>query len=414
MEYHGGTLKILVLNSGSSSLKSSLYILKNHDQKPVQPTWEGSLQWTGTFENVSLEVKNGQGKKKALKLTARSLDEARSELMNSLVEGETAVLSSLGELDAIGHRIVHGGKYYRESVRIDQEVKSHISRLAEYAPLHNMAALQGIESMEKMFKRLEQIAVFDTAFHRTLPIEAAIYPGPYKWYEEGIQRYGFHGISYQYCSKRAIELLQKEFSTKKMVICHLGAGASLCAVKDGKSHDTTMGFTPLEGLMMNTRSGTIDPGIILERLKHVDLHTMTNELYRESGLQGVSGISSDMREIFKSIREKNPRAQLAYDVYIHRLCACIGSMIASLEGMNVLVFTAGIGENTPLLRQKVCERFAFLNLSIDAKKNESPPPEDCDISHKDSKIRVLIIHTQEAFEIARECWRIVNAKSQGK
>jgi acetate kinase len=400
-------MKILVLNSGSSSLKSSLYILKNHGQKPVSPAWEGSLQWTGTFDNVVLEVKNERGKKLSSKLTTRSLDEARSELMNSLVQGETAVLSSLNELNAIGHRIVHGGQFYRESVLINPEVKSHISRLAEYAPLHNMAALKGIEAMEQMFKGLPQIAVFDTAFHRTLPPEAAIYPGPYKWFEEGIQRYGFHGISYQYCSKRAEEMLSKEFPTSKMVICHLGAGASLCAVKDGKSYDTTMGFTPLEGLMMNTRCGTIDPGIILERLKHVDLHTMTNELYRESGLLGVSGISSDMREIFKSIQEKNPRAQLAYDLYIHRLCACIGSMIASLSGMNALVFTAGIGENTSHLRQRVCDRFAFMGVQIDAKKNENPPHDDCDIAQKDSKIRVLIIHTQEAFEIARECWRII-------
>jgi len=400
-------MKILVLNSGSSSLKSSLYILKNHSQKPVSPTWEGSLQWKGTFDDVSIEVKNEHGKKQFSKLTTRSLDEARAELMNSLIQGETAVLSSLDEINAIGHRIVHGGKYYRESVFINKDVKSHISRLAEFAPLHNLAALTGIEAMEKMFKGLPQIAVFDTAFHRTLPQEAAIYPGPYKWFEEGIQRYGFHGISYQYCSKRAAEIVQNEFPSSKIVICHLGAGASLCAVKDGKSQDTTMGFTPLEGLMMNTRSGTIDPGIILERLKHIDVHALTNELYRESGILGVSGISSDMREILKSIQSGNPRAQLTFDLYIHRLCASIGSMIASLQGINVLVFTAGIGENTPLLRKKVCDRFSFLGIELDAKKNDAPPPEDCDIAHKNSKIRVLIIHTQEAFEIARECWRLV-------
>jgi acetate kinase len=166
-----------------------------------------------------------------------------------------------------------------------------------------------------------------------------------------------------------------------------------------------MGFTPLAGLMMNTRSGTIDPGILLERLKRVDLQTLTDELYRESGLLGVSGLSSDMREIFKGIREKNPRAQIAY--YIHRLCSCLGSMIAALEGLDVLVFTAGIGENTPLLRQRVSERLSFMGVKIDDQKNEAPPPEDCDISHRDSRVRVLIIHTQEAFEIARECWRIL-------
>jgi acetate kinase len=401
-------MKILVLNCGSSSLKSSLYCFVNHQLQPISPAWEGSLQWKGGFDDVSIEIKNDRKVKKQSKIGARTLDEARFELMNSLSQGDTAVISSLDEIDAIGHRIVHGGRTYRESVRIDSDVKDKIRELAEFAPLHNMAALKGIEAMEKILQNKPQIAVFDTAFHHTLSPEASIYPGPYKWFEQGIQRYGFHGISYQYCARRAEELLQQDLRSLKMVICHLGAGASLCAVDGGKSVDTTMGFTPLEGLMMNTRSGTIDPGIVLERMKHVDLPTLTNELYRESGLLGISGVSSDMREIFKSIQTGHPRAQLAFEVYIHRLSACIGSMIASLKGMNVLIFTAGIGENTPLLRQRICDRFAFLGIRSNARMNKKPPPEDCDIAKKSSKIRVLIIHTQEAFEIARECWRLIH------
>ena len=397
---------ILVLNSGSSSLKCGLFDLKNH--QATAPIWESALQWKGHFDDAVLEIKTSK-KKISPKITVHSSDQAIAQIVHSIVHGETAVLPSLEQIDAIGHRIVHGGRYYRESTLIDSDVKDKIRRLAEYAPLHNMAALQGIEGMQIIFKDKPQIAVFDTAFHHTLPLAAAVYPGPYRWMEEGIQRYGFHGISYQYCSQRALEMNPK---ASKMVICHLGAGASLCAVLDGKSVDTTMGFTPLEGLMMNTRCGTIDPGIVLEKMKKMSLDDLTNELYRESGLLGISGVSSDMRDILKQISENNERCRLAFEIYIHRLCALIGSMIASLQGIDTIVFTAGIGENTPILREKVCERLAFLGAAIDLKKNETQHPQDCDLSHTRSKIKILLIHTQEAFEIARECYRIKNLLSE--
>jgi acetate kinase len=312
---------------------------------------------------------------------------------------DTKTIPSLTAIDVIGHRIVHGGRFYRESVLIDQDVKEKIDLLAEYAPLHNISALKGIESMEKHLPKCPQVAVFDTAFHHTLPAETMIYPTPYQWFEEGIQRFGFHGISYQYCTTRVSELLHQ--MPEKMVICHLGAGASLCAVQNGKSHDTTMGFTPLEGLMMNTRSGSIDPGIVLEKLKKMSLSEVTNALYRQSGLLGVSGISSDMRDILPKINT-HPRARLAFEMYIHRLVLSIGSMIASLSGLDTLVFTAGIGENTSLLRKQVCERLSFLGLKLDAKKNQTTVAQDGEISSTHSTVKVLVIHTEEAFEIARQ------------
>ncbi|MBF8263552.1 MAG: acetate kinase [Parachlamydiales bacterium] len=400
-------MKILVLNCGSSSLKSSLYDLKNHEKKPPAPIWEGQLQWTGRFSDVALDTKTNQGQKLTKKINAATFDAALSELIASLMQKESPVLASIDEIDAVGHRIVHGGKVYRDSVLIDHDVKSKIRQFAAFAPLHNFPALQGIEAMEKLIRKKPQIAVFDTAFHHSLPMEATVYPVPYHWYEQGVQRFGFHGISYHYCSERAADMLQRDVKTLKMVICHLGAGASLCAVMNGKSHDTTMGFTPLEGLMMNTRSGTIDPGIILERLKKTDLDTLSHELYRESGLWGVSGVSSDMREILKSAHEGHQRAQLAFDMYIHRLSSCIGSMVASIAGIDALVYTAGIGENTPVLRKKVCERFAFLGIDIDPDLNDQTKARDADISSKNAKVRTLVIHTEEAFEIARECWRMV-------
>jgi acetate kinase len=399
----GTGLKILVLNSGSSSLKASLYVLTCSPSQPIPPLWEGSLQWKGRFDDVWLESKSSQGVRQQQKIDSPSIDAARIDLMNTLVHGQSACLASLDEIDVIGHRVVHGGRFYRESVRIDVDVTAKIYELAAFAPLHNLAAIHSIEAMGVLLKNKPQIAVFDTAFHHSLPKEATIYPGPYKWFEQGIQRYGFHGISYQYCSRRSAAMLGRH---SKTVICHLGSGASLCAVDQGKSIDTTMGFTPLEGLMMNTRSGTIDPGIILQRLEHTDSISLSNELYRESGLLGVSGVSSDMREILTAIEKGNSRAQLAWDLYLHRLCSCIGSMIASLQGIETLVFTAGIGENTPLLRRKTCERFAFTGIQLDDTRNETPPKEDCDIARKSSAVRVLLIHTQEAFEIACECWRL--------
>jgi acetate kinase len=367
-------MKILVLNRGSSSVKCSLYDFTVFPGHFIEPVWKAEIEWKNTAKRGSLKLE---------------------EKLQSLLSDK--------KIDCIGHRIVHGGKKYKESAVIKPEVKKEIRKLSDLAPLHNLADLEGIQILEKLFPGKPQVAVFDTAFHHTLPDYAKIYPGPYEWFRMGIQRYGFHGTSFQYCSRRTAEILGKE--PEKLVICHLGSGASLCAIKKGKSIDTTMGLTPLEGLMMDTRSGTVDPGILLYLLekKKKTVKILSKELYEKSGLLGLSGISSDMRDILKKASEDSPRASLAIDVYVHRLTSMIGSMVVSLGGLDTLVFTAGIGENASLIREQVCGRLSFLGIDL-SKHPKKPVKGDHAISSPGSKVKVLVIHTQEAFEIARECW----------
>ena len=400
-------MNVFVLNRGSSSIKCYLYAFQEGEELPIVPRWEAHLEWKNLFDEPSLTVKNAQGAQLAEVVQEKTAGDALRRIVRLLVEGTTAVLSSLDQVDAIGHRIVHGGRFFKESVRIDAKVKDTIRELSELAPLHNLPELEGIEILEEVFAKTPQIAVFDTAFHHTLPQAAEVYPVPYSWFEKGIKRYGFHGISYQYCSRKAKAMLG---SAAKMLVCHLGSGASLCAVQDGKSIDTTMGFTPLEGLMMDTRSGSIDPGILLFMLekKKMSPNALSDALYKESGLLGISGTSSDMRDIIEKSEKGDFRALLAFEVYMHRLTAMMGAMIASLKGLDALVFTAGIGENAPLVRQKVCETFSFLGMQLDLKKNTAPSREDCLLSSQGSRVNVLLIHTQEAFEIARECWKRSN------
>jgi acetate kinase len=401
MEF-GASMNIFVLNRGSSSIKCYLYHFKNSAAKLV---WEAQVQWKNTFENPSLSIKNEQGMSYSEVAEEKGASLLLEHLISLLISGKTAALNSFDEVHAIGHRIVHGGQWFSDSVRVTSDVKEKIRRLSELAPLHNLPELEGIELLEKCFPKVPQIAVFDTAFHHTLPKATQIYPGPYQWYEEGIRRYGFHGISFQYCTKRASEILNQDLKRLRMVICHLGSGASLCAVKEGMSIDTTMGFTPLDGLMMDTRCGSIDPGIILYFLekKKRSAEEISRELYKDSGLLGVSGISSDMRDIIEKSLNGDVRTTLALEVYLHRLHHLIGSMIASLKGIDVLIFTAGIGENAALLRKKVCENFSFLGFKLDYEQNERSHEEDCVLSAFDSKVKILLIHTQEALEIAREC-----------
>ncbi|MBS0652361.1 MAG: acetate kinase [Verrucomicrobia bacterium] len=402
-------MNIFILNRGSSSIKCYLYRFENAPETTTQAIWEAIVQWKNNFEEPTVSIKDAQGNELSERIKENNASASLKRVLEFLVKGETAALQSLDEIDAVGHRIVHGGNFFSESVLITPDVKEKIRQLAELAPLHNLPELEGIETLEKLLPKKPQIAVFDTAFHHTLPQEAHVYPGPYGWYEDGIRRYGFHGISFQYCAQRAEEILNGKGNNLRTVICHLGSGASLCAVKEGKSIDTTMGFTPLEGLMMDTRSGTIDPGIILHFLekKKKSADAIANELYKGSGLLGLSGTSSDMRDIIEMNLEGNARAKLAFDVYLHRLNAMIGSMVASLQGIDLLIFTAGIGENASLLRKRVCEAFSFLGVKLDFEQNERNPREDCVLSASDSKVQVLLIHTQEAFEIARECWKIL-------
>ncbi|ARV57495.1 acetate kinase [Nostocales cyanobacterium HT-58-2] len=403
-------MKILVLNAGSSSQKSCLYEITGETlpEEPLKPIWEGKVDWSHEQGFAEIEVKTAKGEKLQEKIPTDSRPRIIAHMLDMMCNGSTQVISQPSEIDVVGHRVVHGGQEYRESVVITEDVKKAIARLASLAPTHNPANLEGIKAIEKHWGSLTQVAVFDTAFHSHLPDAAAIYPGPYEWVEQGIRRYGFHGISHQYCSHRAARILGRDLASLRLITCHLGNGCSLAAVKNGRSIDTTMGFTPLDGLMMGSRSGAVDPGILIHLLRQPDysVDKLDYVLNHASGLHGISGISNDMRQIREAILQGNSRAQLALDIYVHRLQFYIGGMLASLGGLDALVFTAGVGENAPEIRAAASEAFGFLGLKIDHEKNTHKPV-DVDIATPDSTVRVLVIHTEEDWEIACECWRLL-------
>ncbi|MDX2242020.1 MAG: acetate kinase [Leptolyngbyaceae cyanobacterium bins.302] len=404
-------MKILVLNAGSSSQKSCLYDLAGGlPDHPPDPLWAGSIDWTAQTGGAEITVTaNGAVQRETIASTSKA--EVTHHLLATLWQGATQVLQSANDIDAVGHRVVHGGEEYRESCRITSQVKAAIARLATFAPIHNPVNLEGIETMEAILgAEVPQVAVFDTAFHASLPAAAYTYPGAHEWLEQGIRRYGFHGTSHQYCVERAAQLLGRDLKELRLISCHLGNGASLAALRYGQNVDTTMGFTPLEGLMMGTRSGSVDPSILIYLMRQQgytadELDTLLN---KSSGLLGISGVSSDLRQILEAIAEGNSRAQLALDLYIHRLRSLIGSMLASLQGVDAIIFTAGIGENSPLIRAAACQAFEFLGLKLDGAKNHDRPV-DQDIATLDSTVRVLVIKTQEDWMIAKQCWQLVQA-----
>lgn len=377
--------QILVVNLGSSSHKCTLFA-------DLQPVWRSYLEWRAGFTQATLrQDPEMQSKHVAIASHEEALALALTPLKHTPIQ-------------AIGHRVVHGGDC-NQSARVTPDLKKRLEALSALAPLHNPINLLGIQLCEELFANVPQLAVFDTAFHRTLPQAHALYPGPYAWKEEGIYRYGFHGISFQYCYTRAEELLNTDLSSAKVVICHLGSGASLCAIEKGQSLDTTMGFTPLDGLMMDTRCGSIDPGILLFllRTQKRTLASLDEELNAHSGLLGISGLSSDMRDILQGSSQGNARAELALQIYLHRLICSIGSMVASLQGIDILIFTAGIGQHAPLIRQKACDALAYLGCQIDPVRNVLSSPQDLEVSSSQSKVTVLRLHTQEDLEIAKEC-----------
>ncbi len=404
-------MKILVLNSGSSSQKSSLYQIGEAvpDDPPV-PLWEGKIEWTGEVARVELKNSRGVVHKDQVKVSSR--EKAVEHLLGTLWDGKTHAVDSPGEIDVVGHRVVHGGARYEEPVRLTAEVKSGIAKASAFAPLHNRAELEGMEVIEKLLGPVPQVAVFDTGFHRKMPQSAAAYPGPYQWFENGIHRYGFHGINHQYCAERAAHLLRRDLNSLKLVTCHLGNGCSLAAIHEGHSIDTTMGFTPLEGLMMGTRSGSIDPGILTYLMRQGQLQPLAIDdvLNKQSGLLGISGISGDMREILAAMNQGHSRARLAFDIYVHRLIAGIGAMVAVLGGIDALVFTAGVGENSPEVRDAACRNLDFLGLKLDGVANRRSCC-DAEIAAPDSAVRVLIIRAQEDWAIARNCWLLMRGRS---
>lgn len=399
-------MKTLVLNSGSSSQKSALFELgPDTGVDPVPPLWEGRLEWSNGL--ARLHVRNSSGKEIRSEQQAPDRSAVVESMLANLWSGPTAVLGRPEEISIVGHRIVHGGAKLTKPAVVTPQVKQQIQAVAEIAPLHNQAGLDGIALIEKLLPAVPQVAVFDTGFHRTLPPAAHIYAGPYEWYERGIRRFGFHGINHEYCANRAASMLARDLASLKIVTCHLGNGCSLCAIDGGKSVDTTMGFTPLEGLAMGTRSGSVDPGILIHLMRTASAagDELDRSLNHKSGLLGISGVSSDMREVLQAAREGNQRAELAFDIFVHRLQSEIGAMTASLSGLDVLVFTAGIGENSREVRQAACERLGFLGIELDGGQNSSAEP-DAEISSAASKVRVLVIRAQEDWAIARECVRL--------
>jgi acetate kinase len=367
-------MRVLVFNGGSSSLKAAVFEIAaaTEESNPAKPVWQ----------NESAIVNS----------------DAPALLLQSLLKAPGPAI------DAVGHRIVNGGRAFPDAaVRITSEVKSSLAALAQAAPQHSAIEMAAIDAVEKSLgPHIPQIAVFDSAFHATLPAAAYTYPGSSAWIDEGIRRFGFHGISHRYVSRRAARLLNRRVEDLKLITCHLGNGCSLAAVSGGRSIDTTMGFTPLEGLMMGTRSGTIDPGILiyLMRRHNYSAGDLDRILNRESGFQGLCG-SSDMRAVMAAIERGDARARLALDVFIHRLSGAMGAMLASLGGIDGIVFTGGIGENVPQVRELACRPFEFLGIRLDPAKNAQGP--DLDISAASAAVRVLAIHTEEDWEIARYC-----------
>lgn len=407
-------MKILVLNAGSTSLKCHLYDVGNGsagvaglpDEAP-DPLWQAEADWSQSPGKSSLKITTAGGEASEESLPTDERGEVLKHLLATMWSARTRVIEGPSAIDVVGHRVVHGGDEFEESVRVTPAVKEAIARMAAFAPEHNPANLEGIEVAEQLLPGIPQVAAFDTAFHSTMPMPAVVYPLPYDLYKnEQVRRYGFHGLSYRYCARRAAHLLGRDLSTLRIIACHLGGGCSAAAIQGRRSVDTTMGFTPLEGLMMANRSGSIDPGILLYLLREhgynaAQLNVMLNG---SSGLKGIAG-TSDMRLVLQRMSEGDELARLAFDMFIHHLRAAIGAMLATLGGLDALVFTGGIGENSAQVRTAACEPFGFLGIYLDEWKNAQPGG-DADIAAPVSPVRVLVIKTQEEWSIAQDCWRI--------
>jgi acetate kinase len=376
-------MKILAINVGSSSIKC----------------------WFGEAASPDHVVE-----RKRVQADIASVEDVALALPKAL-EPLWQLAGGLKDLDAVAHRIVHAGPKYRQTAWLTAEVRAAIAANAEFAPSHNGLELAAIAAMDGLLPDpSRQIAVFDTAFHSTLPPEAYSYPGPYKWSELGIRRYGFHGINHAHVSRRAAEMLRRPLDELRLITCHLGNGCSLAAIRGGKSIDTTMGFTPADGLMMGSRCGSIDPGIAVFLLRHAGYTAdqLDQVFNRESGLKGISGVSGDMREVLAAMAAGNPRAKLAFDIYDHRLCRETGAMLAVLGGLDALVFTGGVGEHCAPLRERVCAQLGFLGLRLDSDKNLHPGV-DADIAAAGSAVRALVIAADEELEMARECAKLAGA-----
>lgn len=396
-------MKILVINSGSSSIKYQLF-----DMNDESVLAKGLVERIGIPNSVLNHQVTGS-EKKVFVQDIQDHEQAVKMVLDALVNKEYGVLDNIAEIDAVGHRAVHGGDEFSKSTLIDQKVKDILERLSDIAPLHNPPGIRGIEACEQVLPGVPQVSVFDTAFHQTMAPHVYMYSIPYELYEKyGIRRYGFHGTSHKFVSLRAAELLNKPIEETKIITCHLGNGASLTAIDGGKSIDTSMGFTPLEGLTMGTRCGDIDPAIVTFLMKKEDLSRegIDRLLNRKSGVLGISGVSSDFRDIEEEAAKGNDRAQLALDIFVYNVKKYLGFYVAALNGLDALVFTAGLGENSAEMREAICSNLDYLGIEIDPIKNKVRGKE-AEISADNSRAKIFVIPTNEELMIARETKEIV-------
>jgi len=397
-------MKILVLNCGSSSIKYALY---NMDDKTVMAS--GGAERVG-LEGAFVKVKLPNGEKKQVMHDIPEHTEGVKFIFSLLTDPEIGAIKDLKEIDAVGHRMVHGGEKFNKSVVLNDEVLKTFEECSDLAPLHNPANLKGVRAVSELMPGLPQVGVFDTAFHQTMPKHSYLYAIPYELYKEyGVRRYGFHGTSHRYVSQRVCDFLGVNAADKKIITCHIGNGGSIAAVDGGKCVDTSMGLTPLEGLMMGTRSGDIDGGAVtfIQKKLNLDADGMSNLLNKKSGVAGVSGVSSDMREVDAAAQAGNELARTALDMYNYRIKKYIGAYTAAMGGCDIIVFTAGVGENQASMREEVCENMEWMGVQIDKEKNSTVHGEEAVISAPGSKVTVVVIPTDEELMIATDTMNLL-------
>lgn len=400
-------MKILVLNSGSSSVK---YKLIDTDGEKVLA--EGGVEKIGLADGF-LKYKRADGSKDIVELGLTDHKGAIEAVLRQLTDKTEGCIKSYSEIDAVGHRVVHGGEKFAKSVIIDDAVKEMIRQCYDIAPLHNPANMTGIEAMEALLPGVPQVGVFDTAFHQTMPAKSYMYALPYRFYkEDGVRRYGFHGTSHRYVSGRVCEILGVDINTQKIITCHIGNGGSITAVLNGKSVDTSMGLTPTEGLMMGTRVGDVDPGALTFLMKkhNLSVDDLQKIINKESGVLGVTEMSSDMREIEAADKNGVERAQLALSMYEQRITKYVGAYAAEMGGVDIIVFTGGVGENQTGVRENVCAPLAFMGVEIDKAVNDVTRGTETIISTPSSKVKVVVVPTDEELMIARDTEAIVSGK----
>ena len=399
-------MKILVLNCGSSSVKYKLIALADNSQDILA---EGGVEKIGLPDSFLKFKFNGE--KVTIATSMPNHNVAIRIILDNLTSEKYGCIKDFNEIDAVGHRVVHGGEKFNKSVLITDEVIAKVKECYDLAPLHNPVNIAGIEAITDILPNVPQVGVFDTAFHQTMPAHAYMYALPYEDYEKyGVRRYGFHGTSHRYVARRACDFLGLDYKNQRIITCHIGNGGSITAVKDGVSIDASMGLTPVEGLMMGTRCGDVDPAALLyiQQKEGLDAEGMQALINKKSGVLGISGLSSDMRDIENAIEQGNERAKLALDMYEYRIIKYVGAYTAALGGVDVIVFTAGVGENQIATRERVCKQLAYLGIDFDSDKNNCRG-EEVEISRPKSKVRVVVIPTDEEYMIARDTQAIVEA-----